>query len=104
MSQSVAEIIEGKVFDKLKEKGDQLSGIIVLDIEGPDGGKWTLDCDNVKVEKQDCEAPKVRIKMVDEDFKNMMNGELDPIKATFTGKLKIEGDMALATKLAMAIK
>ncbi len=34
-TQYVAEIIEGKVCNKLKEKGDQLSGIIVLDIDGP---------------------------------------------------------------------
>lgn len=104
MSQTVAEIIEGKVLNKLKEKGDQLSGIVVLDIAGPEGGQWTLDCDNVAVDNKDTEAPKVRIKMNDEDFKAMMSGELDAIKATFSGKLKIEGDMAMATKLAMAIR
>lgn len=101
---TVNEIIEVRVADKLKEKADAISGTVVLDISGPEGGQWTLNCDNASVEKKDSPDAKVRIKMSDEDFKAMMNGELDAVKATFTGKLKIEGDMVLATKLATAIK
>lgn len=101
---TVSEIIEGKIVNKLQEKKGQLSGIVVLDIAGPEGGQWTLDCDNATAEKKDFENAKVRIKMSDQDFKDMMEGRLDAIKATFSGKLKIEGDMSMATKLAMAIR
>lgn len=101
---TVGEIIEGKVFEKIKEKKGEFSGTVVLDIAGPDGGQWSINCDDATIAKEDMENPKLRIKMSDEDFKGMMSGELDPMKATFSGKLKIEGDMAMATKLAMAIK
>jgi len=104
MSANVAEIIEKKFFAKLKEKKGEFSGTVVLDITGDGGGQWTLDLDNSTIEKKDSENPTVRIKMIDEDFIAMINGDLNPAAAMFGGKLKIEGDMAMASKLAMAIQ
>lgn len=101
---SVEQIIEEKVKSKLFEKKGELSGTVVLDIAGPDGGKWTMDCDSGTVEKKDMESPTVRIKMSDKDFVDMINGDLNPATAMFGGKLKIEGDMAMASKLAMALR
>lgn len=101
---TVAEMIEVKLLGKLKEKKGELTGVVVLDISGPGGGKWTLDCDNALIEKKDMDAPLVRISMSDEDFKSMIEGDLNPAAAMFSGKLKIEGDMAMASKLAMAIR
>lgn len=101
---SVKEIIEVKMKKKLEEKKGELSGVVVLDISGSEGGVWTLDFDNVEIEKKDSDSPLVRIKMSDTDFVDMVEGRLNPITATFTGKLKIEGDMAAATKLAQIIK
>lgn len=100
----VADIINGVMTQKLKDKKGSISGIVVLDISGSDGGCWTVDCDGATVEKKDDAAATVRIKMLDTDFVDMMNGDLNPATAMFTGKIKIEGDMALASKLAMAIK
>lgn len=101
---TVAEVVEIKVLGKLKEKQGQLSGTVVLDISGPDGGKWTINCDDSTIEKKDTASPTVRIRMGDEDFKKMIEGELNPATAMFSGKLKIEGDMAMASKLAMALR
>jgi len=101
---TVTEIIEVKLQKKLEEKKGSLNGVVVLDITGDEGGQWTINCDDVKIEKTNTENPTVRIIMTDEDFKAMIEGELNAMTAMFSGKLKIEGDMAMASKLAMAIK
>jgi putative sterol carrier protein len=43
------------------------------------------------------------IRMSMEDFEAMMSGELDATMAYMTGKLKVEGDMAVAMKLSSVI-
>ena len=101
---SVKEIIETKVAKKMEAKKGTLSGVLVLDISGSDGGQWTVNLDEGLVEAKDSESPNVRIKMTDENFLGLMDGTLNPMTAMFTGKLKIEGDMALATKLASALR
>ena len=101
---TVKEIIEVKIEKKIKEKKGEVDGIVVLDISGPDGGVWTIDCTNAIIKEEDTASPLVRIKMSDSDFVDMIDGKLNAISATFSGKLKIEGDMAAATKLAQIIR
>lgn len=43
------------------------------------------------------------IRMSIEDFKSMMAGDLDATMAYMTGKLKVEGDMAVAMKLSSVL-
>ncbi len=43
------------------------------------------------------------IRMSLEDFRDMVDGELDPTMAYMTGKLKIEGDMSVAMKLSSVL-
>ncbi|HUT49456.1 MAG TPA: SCP2 sterol-binding domain-containing protein [Alphaproteobacteria bacterium] len=43
------------------------------------------------------------IRMSIEDFKSMIAGELDATMAYMTGKLKVEGDMAVAMKLSSVL-
>lgn len=100
----VSEIIEVKVAKRLEAKKGDLSGKVVLDITGPEGGQWTLNCDEATIAKGAVTLPDVKIIMTDQNFIALLNGELNAATAMFTGKLKIEGDMALATKLAMAIR
>lgn len=100
----VKDVIVGAVAKKLREKKGKLTGTVVLDISGPEGGKWTLDCDNATVKDGDTANPAVRILMMDADFIAMIEGSLNPASALFSGKLKIEGDMAMASKLAMAVR
>jgi len=100
---SVKEVIEDKLNRKVQEKKDELSGTVVLEIAGDGGGTWTINCDEAIITNTDTENPTVRIKMGDEDFLAMIAGDLNPASAMFTGKLKIEGDMAMATKLATVI-
>jgi len=43
------------------------------------------------------------IRMSLDDFRDMVDGELDPTMAYMTGKLKIEGDMGVAMKLSSVL-
>jgi putative sterol carrier protein len=50
------------------------------------------------------ETAKMTMTLKPEDLLDMMNGKLDPVKAFMSGKLEIDGDMAIAMKLASAFK
>ncbi|MGK5091448.1 SDR family NAD(P)-dependent oxidoreductase [Deltaproteobacteria bacterium TL4] len=71
-------------------------------ISGPTGGEW-----NVTVKDQTCtvakglaESPTCTLKIGDEDFLKLTAGELDPMQAFTTGKLKIEGDIMKSQLIA----
>jgi len=68
--------------------------------------QWELDLKNgngsVKVGpsgKPDC-----TLTLADEDFVSIMTGKLNAQQAFMQGKLKVAGNMGLATKLSSAIK
>jgi putative sterol carrier protein len=44
-------------------------------------------------------TPRISIKASQKDFEKLMSGELNPMMAAMTGKLKLEGDMGFAMKL-----
>jgi len=79
-------------------QADQAAGLDVVfqyDISGPEGGSWF-----VVVKDKACQvsggshsSPTTTIKMGDEDFLKMMRGELNPMGAYTSGKLKVEGDL-----------
>lgn len=104
MGNTITEIVEKKLIKRIEERGKDLSGVVLLDIDGPEGGKWTIDCDEVKVLKKEIKDPNVTIIISDENFKSLVAGKLNVMSAMFTGKLKIKGDMSLASKLAMVLK
>jgi putative sterol carrier protein len=45
------------------------------------------------------EAPDVTIRISDENLIDLMKGELNPMSAFMTGKLKVQGNVMLAQKL-----
>lgn len=44
------------------------------------------------------------VKMSFEDFLKLKDGELNPMMAVFSGKIKVSGDMSLALKLQSLLK
>ncbi len=44
-------------------------------------------------------SPRISIKASSSDFAKIMSGELNPMMAAMSGKLKIEGDMGFAMQL-----
>jgi len=71
-----------------------------FDLSGDDGGTWHVNVADGKAEfGEGATDANVTILMSADDFKAMVNGELNATQAFMTGKLKIQGDMSLAMRL-----
>jgi putative sterol carrier protein len=64
-------------------------------ISGPTGGDWSAVISEgvCQVSEGIHETPTTTIGMEDTDFLALMSGELNPMTAFSSGKLKIEGDL-----------
>lgn len=78
-----------------------LNAVILFNLTGEGGGKWTLKFENGKVEVNEGEtaSPNMTLSMSAQDFVDLSNGTLNPMAAFMQGKLKISGDMSLAMRL-----
>jgi len=85
--------------DPAKVQG--IDAVILFDLSGDDGGKWTLTVKDgtVKLEEGETAAAAMTLSMSAADFLAMTQGELNPMAAFMQGKLKVAGDMSLAMKL-----
>eukprot|EP00058_Branchiostoma_floridae_P015873 XP_002601361.1 hypothetical protein BRAFLDRAFT_123227 [Branchiostoma floridae] len=93
---------------KLKQEGPALvkkvGGIFLFKVTGGPGGKeglWLVDAKNGNGAVKFGSAGKadVTITIKDADLSDLMTGKLNPQTAYFQGKLKIQGNMAVAMKL-----
>ena len=92
----MTEIIEDAV-EALREKMSKTSfdGTAKFEIEGE--GSIVLNENKVYASDEETD---VTFKASVEIFQEIFNGELDPTSAFMTGKLKIDGDMGTAMRLA----
>jgi len=69
--------------------------VFQFDISGPQGGAWfvTVKDETCQVGEGSHDRPTTTIKMADQDFVKMMSGQLNPMAAFTSGKLKVEGDL-----------
>ena len=77
----------------------------VIKIDFGDAGKIRIDAATVPnvVNNEDGPAD-ATIQITIDDLMAMAKGSLDPMMAFMTGKLKVQGDIALAQKLAPLLK
>jgi len=75
-----------------------IGGSVKFDIEGE--GSIIVDDEGVRAGDDDAD---VTLSADPDTFQGMMEGETNPTSAFMTGKLKIDGDMGMAMKLASAL-
>ncbi len=83
------------------EKTKGMHALLQFSISGEGGGDWGVKVDDGKVEvvPGQLAKPQLIIKASAADALRLMHGELNPVGAFMTGRLKVVGDMALAMKL-----
>ena len=81
-----------------KMDGVEIGGTVKFEIEG-EGCVMVTDTD---VHAGDEEAD-VTLSADPETFQGIMTGDTNPTSAFMTGKLKVDGDMGMAMKLASAL-
>ncbi len=79
-------------------QADAAAGVDVVfqfNISGPGGGQWavTVKDGTLTVAEGTTDKPTTVIKMGDTDFVALIKGELNPMSAFTSGKLRIEGDI-----------
>jgi putative sterol carrier protein len=90
-------------FDSLQARTDpsragDLSASYRFDIDG--AGSWHVDVDNGAVTVTESQEPADCVIATDEQtFLAVVSGKQNPMGAFMTGKIKVEGDMALALGL-----
>ncbi|MDQ0253964.1 putative sterol carrier protein [Evansella vedderi] len=95
--------------EKINEDPSHLEGLDVVyqfNLDGEDGGIYQLKLSGNSAEytKSEDLEPKITIKMNDKNFLKLAEGDLNPTVAYMSGKLKVQGDLALALKLNYLLK
>lgn len=100
-SEEVASIFSTMIsrFDPSKAEG--VNATIQFDLSGDNGGAYWLRIADGKAETGvgQSENPRMTLKAKADDFVGMLNGNMNPMQAFMTGKVKIQGDTGLAMKL-----
>lgn len=83
------------------ERARSVNAIYQFDISGDNGGTWVLDLtkDNDWISEGASDSAQCTIQVSADDWVAIMNKELNAMQAFMMGKLRISGDMGLATKL-----
>lgn len=81
-----------------KLSGVDFDGTAKFNIEGE--GTVLIDSDGARASDDDAD---VTLSADAETFKEILDGETNPTSAFMTGKLKVDGDMGMAMKLAAAL-
>ena len=105
-AESVRQVFEELLPKGIAENADKaadIDAIYQFEITGDDGGTWVLDLtkDSDWISEGPSDDAQCTIEVADEDWLAILNGELNAMQAFMMGKLRVSGDMGLATKLQM---
>lgn len=102
-------IFETRIPQNLHEAADKLAGakgVCQFVITGPAGGAWYIDLSAhpATVIAGTHAKPDCTMTCADDEFVKIITGQANSMLAAMTGKLKIQGDMAVAGTVRMVIK
>ena len=77
------------------DKSEGVDMIVLFDVSGDGGGQWSVGVKDGKIDVQKAavESPTASIKISSEDLKAMTSGQLNPMMAFMSGKIKVDGDL-----------
>lgn len=83
------------------EKAEGVSAVVQYHLTGEGGGDWVIRIEEgtCTVEEGAVENPTLTLHMDAQDYVDMVTGRMDGMTAFMTGKLRLEGDFTLATRL-----
>jgi putative sterol carrier protein len=98
---NAAEIFAGMAQAFRADKAGATRAVFQFNLSGEGGGNWNVSVADgaCKVAEGKVNKADVTIAMAANDFAKMIAGELQPVAAFMQGKIKLQGDMALAMKL-----
>jgi len=84
----------------LPAKAGNVSAAVQFNLTGEGGGTWAAKIENGKCEVAQgaTEAPTATVTAVAADYLALVRGELNPMSAFMSGKLRVAGDMSLMMK------
>ena len=83
------------------DKAGDFDVVAQLNLTGTNGGRWVLTLKNQKltVTQGTHPSPTLTLTVSDNDFMDLVRGELNTTQAFFSGKIHLSGNLGLALKL-----
>ena len=105
-AEEVRNIFPGMVAGLIPGKADGMDATILFDLSGENGGQFWLKLADGTAESGEGEVddPAMTLKASADDWFAVSTGQLNPMQAFMTGKIKILGDMGLAMKMQTMFK
>jgi putative sterol carrier protein len=103
--QEVAKLFEQMTSRFDSSKAEDINATIQFDLSGDNGGLYWVKMADGQAESGSGPVtnPNMTLKATADDWAAVANGELNPMQAFMSGRLKIQGDMGLAMKLQTLI-
>lgn len=98
----------GSAAEQDPEVATSVDGIVQFNVTGEGGGSWVLNLEKGRttgfVSEGTSPDAKATLTVSADDWSAMFDGELDPMTAFMSGKIKVDGDIMLAMKLQGIMK
>lgn len=90
----------------IPEKADGINAVILFDLSGDNGGQFWIRIADGTAESGEgaAEEPAMTVKAAADDWFAVSTGQMNPMQAFMTGKIKILGDMSLAMRMQTMFK